>query len=40
MYPPPTPGMKIFEISPKKDALVEKDGKSCESGEIGHSKSI
>ena len=38
MYPP---GTKIFEISAKiLDALVVSDGKSCESGEIGHSKSL
>ena len=37
MYPPRT---KTFEISQKWDALVAKDGESCESGEIGHSKSI
>ena len=38
MYPPKP--WKFLRFLQKWDALVAKDGKSCELGEIGHSKSI
>ena len=40
VHPPPPPEMKILRFLQKWDALVAKDGKSCESGEIDHSESI
>ena len=39
MYPPPQK-WKFLGFLQKWDTLVEKDGKSCESGEIDHSESI
>ena len=38
--PPPPQKWKFLRFLQKWDALVEKDGKSCESGEIDHSESI
>ena len=38
--PTPLQKQKILRFLQKWDALVVKDGKSCESGDIGHSKSI
>ena len=38
MYPTPLQKQKILRFLQKWDALVAKDGKSCESGEISHSK--
>ena len=40
MNPLPPPEWKFLQFLQKWDALVAKDGKSCESGEIGHSESI